>query len=129
MTETESRWAARAAAWRASGQTAPEFREDKDFEPGGLRYWAGRLRKGEQGARAQEARAARVVHAAQPAPAAVDAAPAERVRLARVVRRAQPAPAPETAIVIEVGAARLAVRRGFDREVLRTVLDVLGGGR
>jgi hypothetical protein len=51
------------------------------------------------------------------------------VRLARVVRAARPAPAPETAVVIEVGAARLSVRRGFDRGVLGAVLEVLGGGR
>ena len=29
MTETELKWAGRVAAWRASGQTAPEFCEGK----------------------------------------------------------------------------------------------------
>jgi hypothetical protein len=129
MTETESKWAARVAAWRASGQTAPEFCEGKDFKPGGLRYWASQLRKGKDASSTRDERVARVPQAAQPPAAATEAAPPEQVRLARVVRAARPAPAPETAVVIEVGAARLAVRRGFDREVLRAVLEALGGGR
>ena len=129
MTETESKWAGRVAAWRASGQTAPEFCEGKDFKPGGLRYWASQLRKGKDVTPTRDERAARVPQAAQPPAVAKEAAPPEQVRLARVVRARRPAPAPETAVVIEVGATRLAVRRGFDREVLRAVLDVVGGGR
>ena len=105
MTETETKWAERVAAWQASGQTAPAFCKGNDFTPSGLRYWASRLAKANQGA------------------------PAKEVRLARVVRASQPAEAMETPIVIEVGAARLGVRRGFDPEALRAVLDVLGGGR
>lgn len=31
MTETESRWFTRVAAWKASGQTAPKFCKDKDY--------------------------------------------------------------------------------------------------
>ena len=129
MTETESKWAARVAAWRASGQTAPAFCAGKDFKPGGLRYWASQLRKGKDAAPTKDERVARGPQAAPLPAAAKEAAPLEPVRLARVVRAAPPTPAPETAIVIEVGAARLAVRRGFDREVLRAVVEVLGGGR
>lgn len=105
MTDTESKWAARVAEWRASGKSAPEFCKGKDFSPHGLHYWSSRLRKAEQGERG----------------------PA--VRLARVVRQPRPAEATETAIVIEIGKARLGVRRGFDAEVLRAVLELLGGGR
>jgi hypothetical protein len=39
------------------------------------------------------------------------------------------AEAAETPILIEVGVARVGVRRGFDREALRAVLEVLGGQR
>ncbi len=102
MTETESKWAARVTAWRASGQTAPEFCAGKEFKPGGLRYWASRLRKTEGDA------------------------PKEEVRLARVVRAPRPREA-ETPILIELGNARVGVQRGFDREALRAVLEVLGG--
>jgi hypothetical protein len=105
MTETETRWAGRVSAWRASGQTAPAFCVGKDFRPGGLRYWASRLGSG------------------------VGGAPDKAVRLARVVRRTDPTEAVETPIVIEVGGTRVGVRRGFDPAVLGAVLDVLGGGR
>jgi hypothetical protein len=105
MTETESIWAERVAAWRASGLAAPAFCKGKDFTPSGLRYWGSRLRKAEQ----------------EP--------PKPEVRLARVVRAA-PAPAQEeTPILIELGNARLGIRRGFDAETLRAVLDLLGGAR
>jgi hypothetical protein len=105
MTETESTWAARVSEWRTSGQTAPAFCKGKGFSPGGLRYWASRLGKGDQ---------------REPKP---------RVRLARVVGTTPPAVSTETPILIELGTARLGVRRGFDPETLRAVLDVLGGGR
>jgi hypothetical protein len=105
MTETEAKWAARVGAWRASGQTAPAFCKDKDFTPGGLRYWASRLGKVDE-------------HV-----------PAKGVRIARVVRSPRPAQAMETPILIELGSARLGVRRGFDPAALRAVLDVLGGLR
>jgi hypothetical protein len=109
MTETESKWATRVAGWRASGQTAPSFCVGKEFKPGGLRYWASRLGKAGGGA--------------------VGAA-AKGVRLARVVRASRSVEAVvETPILIEVGTARLGVRRGFDPGALRAVLDVLGGGR
>jgi hypothetical protein len=105
MTETETKWAERVAGWRASGQTAPVFCKGKDFSAGGLRYWASKLGKAEQGGTRAE------------------------VRLARVVRGARPGVVAETPILIEVGDARLGVRRGFDPATLRAVLDVLGGGR
>jgi hypothetical protein len=106
MTETESKWAERVAGWQASGQTAPAFCKGKEFTPSGLRYWASRLRRSEPASRA------------------------DGVRLARVVRAApRSAPMAETPILIEVGNARLGVRRGFDAEALRAVLDLLGGGR
>jgi|SRR5580693_320291 hypothetical protein len=104
MTETETKWDARVEAWRTSGQSAPVFCKGKGFSPGGLRYWASRLGKGARGALGNEVRLARVV------------------RGPRVV-------AEETPILIEVGVARVGVRRGFAPEALRAVLEVLGGRR
>jgi hypothetical protein len=106
MTETETKWAARVEDWRASGETARAFCAGKDFSAGGLRYWSSRLRKG-----------------------AVSGARSGAVRLARIVRSAAAPQAVETPIVIEVGQARIGVRRGFDTATLRTVLEVLGAGR
>ena len=107
MTDNEMKWAARVEAWQASGLTAPAFCQGKEFTPGGLRYWASRLR-----------------NAGQPAQAA-------EVRIARVVRTTAPVPElpSEAPVVIEIGAARLAVRRGFEPDVLRAVLAVLGASR
>ena len=107
MTDTESLWADRVAAWRASGDTAPAFCKGKDFTPSGLRYWASRLRKDRLSAPKRE----------------------PEVRLARVVREAASAEPVETPILIELGAVRLGIRRGFDPATLRAVLDVLGGAR
>ena len=47
-----------------------------------------------------------------------------RVRFARVVRSPPSAP-----LVVAVGAARVEVRTGFDRSLLRDVVDALGGAR
>ncbi len=105
MTETETKWAARVKDWRASGETAGAFCKGKDFSPGGLRYWSSRLRKG-----------------------VLSAPRTGEVRLARVVRSAGLSEG-ETPIVIEVGRARVGVRRGFDAATLRSVLDVLGADR
>jgi hypothetical protein len=105
MTETQSKWAERVKAWKTSGETAPVFCDGKGFTPGGLRYWASQLRK--IGGRAQ----------------------AGEVRLARVVQGTRPSLTEETPIMIELGAARLGVRRGFDPDALRAVLALLGGGR
>lgn len=96
---TEAKWAARVDAWRQSGLTAPAFCKGKDFKAGGLRYWASILRRAEPG-------------------------PRREVRLARVIR-AIPATELDTPIVVEVGGARVGVRRGFDRDTLRGLLDVL----
>jgi hypothetical protein len=128
MTETESKWAGRVEAWRGSGKTAAAFCEGKDFTAGALRYWASRLGRGvgaataagEQGRRGRVARRRRT---------AKTLAASKEVRLARVVRGPQGAEATETPILIEVGHARVGVRRGFDASALRVVLDILRGDR
>jgi hypothetical protein len=137
MTETETKWAARVEEWRASGATAAVFCKGKEFAPGCLRYWSSRLRK--RAAQGAEVQAARVVRAAavsrsvtqsrRPRKGARSAPRPEgrEVRLARVVRSS--ASVVETPVVIEIGSARVGVRRGFDAATLRSVLDVLGAGR
>jgi hypothetical protein len=107
---TEAKWSARVDAWRGSGLSARDFCEGKEYTASGLRYWSSRL------GRVQEERKAQA-----------DAAPKE-VRIARLVRTSVAAEA-ETPIVIEMGGARVGVRRGFDRGALRAILDVLGGTR
>lgn len=98
-------WARRVAEWKTSGLTSSAFCAGKEFTAGGLRHWAHRLRHGEPRRRV-------------------------RVRLARVVRtRAGAArgagsdPSPE--VILEIGGARLAVRPGFDREMVAALVEVL----
>jgi hypothetical protein len=97
---SEAKWAARVDAWRRSGATAPAFCADKDYAASTLRYWASRLR-----------------HDAPQTPSAGD------VRIARVVRATSSDP--DSPIVVELGRARVGVRRGFDRDALRAVFELL----
>lgn len=109
MRETETKWVARVADWRESGKSAEEYAAGRGFEGSTLRFWASRL-KTKNG----------------------DTNQAPRVRVARVVRRTSPSAAERHAdagIVVEVGRARISVRRGFDPSVLREVIESLQGER
>jgi len=102
MTETEWKWAERVREWRASGQSAADYAEGRGFKASTLRFWASRL-GGAVGSDTQ---------ARWPSP----------VRMARVV-----APAKPTALTVRVGGARVEVHRGFDRALLRELIEALGG--
>lgn len=107
MTETETKWSERVREWKASGRTAQQFAEGREFKASTLVYWASCLRRGRVGAAPGNKR--------QP-----------RVRMARVVRTS---PRAEDSIVLTVGAARVAVRAGFDEALLRRVVMALGDER
>jgi len=107
MTETETKWSERVREWKASGRTAKGFAEGRDFKASTLVYWASCLRTGIGGAPRGKKREA-------------------RVRMVRVVPIAIGADDP---IVVAIGAARVAVRRGFDPALLRDVVRALGDGR
>jgi hypothetical protein len=94
------RWAERVAVWRASGRSATAFAAEHGLNAGTLRYYAKVLRR---------------------------EAPTRSVKLARVeVVRARDSESP---IELELGGARVMVRRGFDRETLGELLDLLGARR
>jgi hypothetical protein len=107
MTETETKWSERVREWKASGRTAKEYAEGRDFKASTLVYWASCLRTGIGGARRAKKR--------EP-----------RVRMVRVVPSTARS---EDAIVVAIGSARVAVRTGFDPALLRQVVNALGGGR
>jgi hypothetical protein len=131
--ETQKRWAARVAEWKASGLTSTKYCEGRDFTPGGLRHWAYRLRltvartaaPGRASSAAprracrQEKTAAKTALVRQPT---VQVLRVERVAVVKDANRG-PTPPP---LRITLGAAKLAVPAGFDAATLRTVLDVLG---
>lgn len=107
MTETESKWAERVREWKASGRSAKEFAEGREFKASTLVYWASCLRQ----------------RSSSPQPTSRP----PRLRMTRVVRAARDTA--DDAIVVTVGAARVAVRAGFDGALLRQVVEALGGGR
>src|SRR5512141_26515 len=99
-------WAARAAEWKASGLSSPEFCAGKEFTAGGLRHWAYRLEHG-------------------------DPPRKPRVRLARVVRAqsgakaGQPGADRSAAGVVALGGARSRGRPGCDRGTVAALVEVL----
>src|SRR6266542_2215529 len=107
MTETQAKWAARVSEWRQSGKPAEEFAVGRGGEGSTLRYWSSRLKHGTYA----------VPTETQP------------VRMVRVVRRSKLAAVAtaEAGIVVEVGAARVTVRRGFDPLLLRELVESLRG--
>ena len=100
-------WAKRVEEWRASGLSSEAFCVGRGYTPGGLRNAAHLVESEARSRKAPAVRVARVLRVAQPAAVA---APVEE---------------PESAILVELGGARVAVTRGFDRGALAAVLDVL----
>jgi hypothetical protein len=103
------------ANWKASGQTAAEFAAGRGYAPATLKWWSSRLNTG-------------AVSGGSP----VRAWQGPAVPLARVVVRdeleAAAMPLAEAPIVVELGAVRVLLRRGFDADALRQVLLVLDIG-
>jgi hypothetical protein len=100
MTETQAKWAARVEDWKGSGQSARTFAQGKGFAAANLHYWSSRLRR------------------EPPAPPSKGAVP-----MIQVVANAH-----ETLtnkLVVQVGAVRIVVAQGFDRELLRQVIGAL----
>ena len=85
-------------AWRASGLTAAAFAARRGFSPKSLFRWA------------------------ETTDALAVSKPAEFVRL-EIAPRTVP-----TGLVVEVGAARVRVGRGFDADLLREVVAALASG-
>jgi hypothetical protein len=96
---TAAEWTERVRAWRESGKSAPEFAAGKGYPEKLLRWWSTELARRER--RKSSVRLARVVHM----------------------------PAAGAPLTVVVGAARVEVRAGFDRALLRQVIEALGGER
>lgn len=95
---TRAEWKKRVGQWKASGLSSVKFAAGRGFTGGGLRHMAFRLR-------------------AEPT-----------VRLARVEVVAEQMP-DEVPVVVraKTGDLRVELTRGFSRETLAAVLDVLKG--
>ena len=110
---SKAEWTKRVEAWAASGKSAREFCEGRDYSPKSLQWWGWRLRG---------ARRAKGVRN-------------EPLRFARVVRKRSGVAAASTStavLVVHVGGARVEIGAPVDRTALATVLDALlatSGGR
>jgi hypothetical protein len=93
-------------AWRESGLSAEEFAKPSGYRPKTLQWWASELARRSSPSRRRRSK--------------------PTVAMARVIR---PAKHVEEAIAIRVGGAVIAVRRGFDAQLLRDVMSALGSGR
>ena len=120
--DTEKKWARRVASWQSSGLTSTAFCAGRQYTPGGLRYWAHRLRRREAAKATQEI--------TQPG---LHLVRVERVAGSQALSSPSTDTRSDTRLTIEIGGARVAVPAGFDAATLRAVLDALapmvGGSR
>lgn len=147
MTATESKWAKRIDEWLASGLTADQFAEGKDFRPKTL-LWH-RWRKRRDGGLQEEVDGATVVtrQSRTSSPKAFKGADTDSsrrtsrrkpsvqvrpgkpvvspMRIAKVVRTASFTPRTRD-VVVEIGVARISVSSGFDAMLLKDVVRALG---
>ncbi len=112
---TEAMWVERIEEWTRSGQSATEFAAGKPFTGGTLTWAASRLRNGARGSSKRRASRPRAGRQA-------------KIQMAEVVRRSPRAAAAES-LVVEVGGARVLLKRGFDQSLLRDVMLALRGGK
>jgi hypothetical protein len=102
MTETERKWVDRVREWKAGGVTAEEYARGRGFEGSTLRFWASRLK--------------------QVAKEPSSSGPSVRMARVKLAPRTEP-----STVVVAVGKARVEVREGFDRALLREVIAAIGG--
>ena len=116
MTEKEAQWTELVRAWRASGTSARRFASENNLSESSLRWWA-RFAKGSGGLKRPVGRPPKST---------------TNLTIARVVRPGDVVPESDEvseAIAIVVGRVRVAIRRGFDAELLRDVVRVLTEAR
>jgi hypothetical protein len=112
---TRAEWLERVRAWKASGKTRAEFALTGDYSERSLGWWAWKL--GSEG---------EVLKPKQPSPKQSRRKKPRPLELVEVVSLSEPSPSPMT---MRVGAVEVLVSRGFDRELLGSVLEVLEARR
>lgn len=114
---SESEWLERVVAWRKSGQSAARFCEGASYDASSLRTWSSRLGREGKVARAPLGRRSTRGRRAE-------------ASFARVVTCPERAPrsAASATLVVAIGASRIEVGAGFDRELLRSLVAVLAEG-
>ena len=111
---TRAEWLERVRSWKASGKTRAEFAAKKDYSERSLGWWAWKLRSEGEAIDAKPQKAGRT---------------AKKPRSIELVELVTQADSPSSGLAMRVGAVELLVDRGFDRELLGSVLDVLEARR
>jgi hypothetical protein len=121
---TEAKWVERIREWRSSGLSAEEFATSQGYRASTLRWAASALRDAAQSPTPPPSSSAEV------AETRTRARP-ERRRSTGAAPRFLPVRSRPTAeaveMVVEIGAARVRVFRGFDASLLGEVVRALGG--
>ena len=92
-------------AWRSSGQSADDYARGRGFAAATLRWWSSRLGRG------------------TPASKVAAKAKATPIRMVRLVASATPT---RSSLTVRVGPVQLEVQPGFDRVLLRELVEALG---
>jgi hypothetical protein len=111
-----AQWGELVAAWEASGRSALSFADEHGIAESSLRWWRTEL--------ARRARKEAPKRSPGPRPAGALAMP-----VARVVRAGEEKGATRGQVSVVVGSARIVVEAGFDRQLLREVVQALGDSR
>lgn len=109
MKTTAAEWTERVRAWRVSGLPATKFAEAAGYRGKTLSWWGSELSRRERVKKEK-------------------ASGAPEIAMARVHVNRRSAESDEPISVV-VGAARIAVRQGFDASLLREVVAALGAER
>ena len=110
---TRAQWLERVRSWKSSGKTCSAFAAKEDVSEHSLRWWAWKLRSDGEDIEAKPKAARRPRRK-------------KRKPLDELVADSSASPSPMT---MRVGPVEVQVERGFDRELLGSVLDVLEARR
>jgi hypothetical protein len=120
--ETEAKWVERIREWRASGLSAEDFATSKGCKASTLCWASSLLRRAAKSPAAMTPSSAETHSRARPERRTRGSGEAPRFLPLRTRPRTEAAE-----MVVEIGAARIRVLRGFDVSLLSEVVRALGG--
>lgn len=112
---TRAEWLERVRLWKASGKTRAEFAAKEEWSERSLGWWAWKLNSEGESVDAKPRKAKRR-----------SAKKSKSIELVELVAQSDPA---SRGLTMRFGSVELLVDRGFDHELLGTVLDVLEARR
>jgi hypothetical protein len=118
--ERQSLWADRIHSWKSSGRSADAFARGHGFSGQALRYWADRLGLNVSSASSSTSRSPKSTK--KTPPASPSPHPSPPPRFVQVVAANLPS---SDELLLELGPVRLRVRKGFDPDLLRSVVLTL----